>query len=132
MSDASTRKWLRFHLLTAVLLMFTAGGLIGLNMRRVEKVDYNKIPATVPPLPPGETGHPAYTQIVESTVQGWPLDFYRAVSTHETYFESIILPPVVTWNQTSMILNSISGIAILAAVAAITEFLLRRREARKP
>ncbi len=137
------RSWFRFHLLTAVLMMFAAGGLIGLNLRRVEKVDYKEIPATVPPLPPAGTNfcnnfHPAYTEVVESSIQGWPLNFYRAASAHDAYFESAqpqmtaVLPPVVTWNQTYMILNSISGITILAAVTVASEFLIRRREARKP
>ena len=106
MSDNSKRPWFRFHLLTLVLMALAASVLLWANMRQ------------------------------QGLVHGWPFTMHSvwisldseeaAMTAGHPYWEWDGV-----WNLRGVILNSVAALASLTIVAALSEAILRRREARK-
>jgi len=108
MTDAPRKRpWLQYHLSTAVVLMFVAGGLLWLNMR---------------PLP---------LRAVEMKIplHGWPLMTRYAVITLSNE-EAAMMPDGGYWNWQNCALNALCAVVILLAVAVFLEWRIRRKERR--
>jgi hypothetical protein len=103
MSDIPKRPWFRFHLLTAVLMMVVAGGVSLANMREYERASY------------------FYRH--RALMIGWPLGFRE----HPTW-DSVD----VTWSKMHLAEDMAVALAIIAAVALVSEFIIRCREVRTP
>jgi hypothetical protein len=139
MSDApKKRTWLQFHLSTAVVLMFVAGGLLWLNQHGREvrlDIDRNTWPEKQWGWPAVALKTPA-CKVADSgtshTVSGtWP----GGVVTHS---EERIGPDVVTdleWGKPEiqpggLTLDCLAAIAIIFLIAVLCEWLIRRKERR--
>jgi hypothetical protein len=120
MSDQKPKRpWFRFHLLTLVLMALAAGTFLGANMR--ERLGDRKVG--------------------EWRCYGWPFDVaeVRGVITFSISGEPdpIIADPFdpvafgPQYNGANIALNCMMALSVLAAVAFVSEFLIRRREARK-
>jgi hypothetical protein len=135
------RRWFQFHLSTAIMLMFVAAGFMFANVRAVAKVERKKMEALGTPMPPGGYGtfnpyHPVHTEIIESSEQGWPFACRRSSSCREANESSepqisAVLPVQYIWDPTAVVLNAISGFSIFVAVAFLSEYVFRRREAKQ-
>jgi len=111
MSEKPRRKWFRFHLLTAVLLSLTAGGLLLFNMRL-----YN-------------VGRGF------STAQGWPFPWAETLNPVDhinwtTEQQQLYFTPQL--KPVGMVVDALVGLGILLTVSVASEFYTRRREAPKP
>ena len=130
MSDKPRRAWFQIHLSTAIVLMFVASGLMWANMRAVPTESWlavskfarehplsenpNDRGALCDPSPHFEYGFPS---VAYSSGQ---IYFYRA----NTFWSE--------WSPRGIATNSCVVIVLLATVAFISEWLVRRREARAP
>jgi hypothetical protein len=108
MSEKTKRPWFRFHLLTAVLIMLAASGMLWANCDKLEinvpndKTDY---------------GAEAY---------GWPCwVFLKRSGTLAG-----INMDGQWWFASGILTNVAVGLAILAALTLASEFILRRLPAR--
>jgi hypothetical protein len=108
MSKKPKRRWFRFHLMTAVLMMVAAGGLIGQNAVIRETVEEYRI----------VNGF------------GWPFIF------RPTFIREFDDPNPERYgydlNLWHLSLNTLLLVSILLCVALISESILRRREGRRP
>jgi hypothetical protein len=113
------RPWFRFHLLTAVLRMIAAGGMLGLNMLfRNVTVPYGIGKARG--WPNWEELHISWEAVKKSTPQ-----------TENGAKESLKLEGEVNKSPVfSRVLNFIIGLILLSAACIFSESILRRREAR--
>ena len=113
MSDAPRKRpWLQFHLSTAIVLMFVAGGLMWMNMR--------------------DRG--SFLEQVAATRHGWP---FAATEKTEYYFGSGSIPfdPDPDPHRTrvsvvGVVADCLVALAILCVVGVLCERLIRRRERR--
>ena len=122
-SEKPKRKFWQFHLSTAVALVIVAGGVAGANLTNSK---------------------PRRLSLGIQKQYGWPL------VAHETNDLSILQPDCSLssdecfkkfalewsksesrWNRIAAFIDSLIAIGILVAVAFCSEFLIRRREARK-
>ncbi len=125
MSDNTRRPWFRFHLLTAVLMMLAAGGIMWANLRGYEgptrAVEFYN-----------ERG------VMHHRYWGWPW-----VAAYETEYPplgrnlGLEVGTMDKYNASGyvtehLIYDVCIGSLGLAAVALVSESLLRRREARQP
>ena len=94
------RPWFQFHLSTAVVLMFVAGGLMWANMTK----------SVVMLSRPAESF-------------GWPVPFliYRVGMKGDVYQD---------WYHACFVLDALLALCILLLCALSCEYLLRRRERR--
>jgi len=113
MSDKSKRPWFRFHLLTAMLMMFAAGGFVWANTlpQRYDLIYNSKTDSY-------------YIDTLEEPdyyvrCYGWPLSFFAVIE-----FEKHFLP-----KPFALDLLALGG--GIAGVAFVCELILRRREARQ-
>ena len=125
MSDKPKRPWFRFHLLTAVLLMLAAGGIMSANLigyeGRAVSVEYFN-----------EKG------VMHERRWGWP--WPAAYSTQYPPLGRELLLEIGTMDKHNasgyvtkhVVYDVCVGALILAAIALVSESLLRRREARRP
>jgi hypothetical protein len=117
MSEKPKRPWFRFHLLTAIVLVISSGGLIGLNtvlrFTEVSKPDIQEV------------------RRVEYHGYGWPL---------VTYVKSDVLGTGIDgkWREgkpnvipIAVLADGSATLALLVAITFLSEYLIRRREARK-
>ena len=107
MSEKLKRPWFRFHLLTAVLMTFAAGGLVLENPLK-QKVD----------------GMPAFY------ARGWPISAMYDID--PDYWSAPAEPIQFRVDAAHIVMDIAFSIVALSAVALASESLLRRREARKP
>jgi hypothetical protein len=110
------RHWFRFHLLTAVLMMAVASGLLGTNVLVIQRQ-------------PIRIGYKQY-----EFRYGFPLasgiGHYKQEGSSESFFldsTEAYLPPWVL-----VILNVLANFGIVMAVAVVSELVIRRREPSKP
>jgi hypothetical protein len=115
MSEKPKRPWFRFHLLTAVALVLIAGAFIGANLTN-RLTFWQELRFYLH----GGTEHR----------YGWPMVAYEAGAIRcsdpdrgEREYTN--------WNQMAIAVDCISGIGLLLAAATASEWLIRRREARK-
>jgi hypothetical protein len=128
------RRWLQLHLSTAIVLMFVAGGLLGVNLSPRRCV-YS--------LPEIGAGAVALT-----TYYGWPKVIYvSGLETEESaiqaYYAALSLKreeeyqlPYVsmdgTVSYTAAIINALFAVGVVVALAVACEWLLRWRERQQP
>jgi len=98
------RGWFQFHLSTAVILMFVAGGLIGLNVHERR--------------PSAEEGW-----VWLLSTRGWPWAF----SARDDFWWNSSYG-TIEWHTEFFLLDMLVGLSVLAGVAMLLEWLLRRRE----
>jgi hypothetical protein len=111
MSDHPKRPLFRFHLLTLVLMTFAAGGMIGVSIcdRSTENSNWE--------------------------LYGWPfVTAERWVNYEHTGPERLHEPDEhrLRLKPAGFAAESVLTIFIIASVAFVSEYLIRRREARKP
>jgi hypothetical protein len=106
------RRWFRFHLLTAVLMMVTAGGMVGANSIRHTSPELLASPFTV--------GY------------GWPeIALSRPDDEFIQMFEDIRVP-TRAWNKGAIVVNVLVAVLVISVAGFLCESLLRRREGRNP
>ena len=120
MSDKPKRPWFRFHLLTAVLMMFAAGAMIWPNF--VPNLQFQYV-------------HYKYKSKF-ARYYGWPASFawhsYAAVITDDgKIVKGEARPMELNWIP-GLIIDAAFYAAVLGGIAYFSESLIRRREARKP
>ena len=107
MTDKPRRAWFQLHLSTAIVLMFVAGGLLWANIR-VQEV------SSIYPFP-----------FLIEYARGWPMLYLN--------YSRVGAPPNDQyWTWLNLLINLLCSIGLLTVVAAISERVLRRREARAP
>jgi len=112
MSDKPKRPWFRFHLLTALLMMFVAATMIWLNCHvRIEPLEIGDGVSSVVPI--GHAGWPA--ELYWKWGAGWP----EHAGDHK-------------WILSGIGIDAAVFVGVVLATALCSEFLLRRREGRKP
>ena len=122
------RRWFQIHLSTAIVLMFVAGGLLGANLNKTTKYYDDGV-------------HPGWRQY------GWPWPCWTEVVSelHEVGTENKVLVafnaedsrklgfgdyPNFDW--VVLIWNLVAALLLVVVLACGMEFIIRRREARKP
>jgi len=107
------RAWLQFHLSTAILMMFVAGGLLWANLYTYESS-----------LWPGECVDPpegaGYVPPIVWPAHGWPFCFYRDTNIFWR------------WHLGNLMLDGLIAFAILLLVAICSERPIRDRDVREP
>ena len=122
MSKNPKRPWFRFHLLTAVLMMLIAAGLLW----------QNSVPRHVAWYLPKVADHGGTERLQQEMMQdkfwikGWPLVYSMQ------YVDTARGPIDDPGHAIVLLMNAGIGMAIMFAGAYVSESLLRRREARKP
>jgi hypothetical protein len=133
------RKFWRFHLATAIVLVFVASGLLRANMTdRMPKSDEASLA--------GENHDLLALQFLKLYMAGirkrygWPLVAIELVVAYEHEVEFAVdgVPPSIAkdtpflrWNRTAVAIDSLVTVGLVLAVAFASEWLIRRREARK-
>ena len=124
MSDKPKRRWFRFHLLTAVVTMFAAGVVIWANSRPEEEYVLRY-------------GYPSPTE-QRILRYGWPwtavtrygnleaIGFFGASSPDSNHFDDI------QWDKIGLLKDSLCIVAMSLSAGIVSEWLIRRREGRKP
>jgi hypothetical protein len=109
-------KWskLRFqiHLSTAIVVMFVAGELLWLNIR--------KLPDVYP-----------LTESFHYRIHGWPFVTNYWLLTLDSE-EATLQPPNGYWDWPHLVVNFFCALIILALVAFVCEWWIRHRHVRKP
>ncbi len=110
MSDKPKRRWFRFHLSTAVVLMFVAGLLLLANIMGYLFYEWHHIDNI--------TGQ-------GSTYYGFPLCCYSTTG--------LSYDPASHWNTRIVyaVFNLCFALGILLAVALLLEYIIRRQEANR-
>ena len=98
-SAPKKRPLFQIHLLTAVVLMFVAGGLIWANV----------------------APHSATVRDRTFLAAGWPFPFSVPLSGGDDVIEAI------WWNQVRPLLNVVVWAAIVLGAGVVSEYLIRRR-----
>lgn len=102
------RRWFRFHLSTAILLMMTAGGILWINLPCVKSTS--------------ELAAGKY----EILNAGWPVVYFES-----GYFrnEKMLFEPRMSWPVA--ILDFFCALLVIWRVPSLSEFLIRSRAVRK-
>ena len=138
MTSSPKRPWFRFHLLTAVLMTLIAGVLLRANVIR------NNAPAE--PARAGFNSEYEYRlALIDFTFgtpsnqdYGWPSTALRIVPAFVVLHRDDDPGPNPwplpnrTWLWKGLAINVLSGLAITMIAALAVEWLIRRREGRKP
>ena len=129
MTDKPRSPWFQLHLSTATVLMFVAGGLLWANVRVTKAsqlVHFRSVNG------PGE-------ETIIWFSKGFPVSFDRWSPTVSRDVLVLRGAPAPTFTDelyenpyTWIAFDIVVSILILASVLAICEWLIRRREARKP
>jgi hypothetical protein len=112
-TDSPKRRF-QIHLSTAVVLMVSAGGLLWLNVHGWEGPEFKFS---------DDINGPEFKE----TYFGWP--WYAALSLPVKQ-ETIVWR--LSYDINLILLDGAIGVLLLAITAFISEYLVRRREARKP
>jgi len=125
------KRWFQLSLITCIVLMFVAGGLVWLNVRKVETGECEK-PENYWPSSISITS-PAH---LDTHGRGWPSYF-------QTYWRKFYLEPGsygtvsepkpgwnvgsgVHWERWPILYNILVALAILAGVGGVVEWVVRR------
>ena len=113
MSNLKKHPWFRFHLLTAIVMLIAAGVALSMNMRRT--YDHERNGWRV------EWGWPLRTHV----------NVQQPVGTifNEYVYTVPFVTPQTDWGTYAF--NASFAISTVVALGALTESLIRRREARK-
>jgi hypothetical protein len=105
MKDKPKRRWFRFHLQTAVVMMIVSGGMLWLNISRSHDIKGGE----------------------ESYRCGWPMTWYWTCLITDN-----VPPEYGGFTEGKGLLVDVAIVlCVVSAVAVISELLLRRLEARK-
>jgi len=122
MADQPKRKLFQIHLSTALVLMFVAGGLVWLNVRKV-KMDYEE-----------QVNSGAFATLldnpVDTHIRGWPWKY-------QTYWEVFAWLNTPEWQECDMTgvvtdewhlaYNILVALAILAVIGVVVEWAVRKK-----
>jgi hypothetical protein len=141
MNSNPKRPWFRFHLLTAVLIMVTAGGVIGINFTAQR----------LPPFKGAVYGWPYYVvedlsfeehgefenkdnQFLNNLTNAIPAERGVTIETINNVEDKILEVKITARDKSlsHLLLDAGVFLLILAAVALISESIIRRRARRKP
>ena len=111
---ARKRPWFQFHLSTAIVLMFVAGGILWANLQ--ERIVYE-----------------FYADLIFCEVhgRGLPLCFQRLTSQTEGSDEVTHLYGTMSWRYDGLAVDLVLALVVLLAVGSICEWLIRRRERKQ-
>ena len=109
---AKKRRWLQYHLSTAIVMMFVAGGLLGMQFWPRSDRCFG--------------GCLSYLGAFNVESYGWPLPVLWCFSEHRD-----LMDRHSHWTNTMAVANVIFGALLVLAAAFICEWFIRRRE-RKP
>ena len=136
-------RWPRFHLSTAIVLMFAAGGLIwaNVNERRVSERGHAWYPIGMP-MHGDEMSESEFFTSHESNrywhgnrgfEYGWPFNAARRM--REVVIKrdggAFISKPPESWHRGAIVENVLVAAGILIAIWLVCEWGIRRRAARK-
>jgi hypothetical protein len=112
------RPWFRFHLLTLVLMVLAAGGVLWLNVCKRSSED----------IFAGR--HMVFMESCQPFAYGWPLDV--AIQSHGFYTSSGVIvygaeKPFIKWRWIGIAMNVVVLFLLVGSCGASSEFLLRRR-----
>ena len=133
MSEKPKRPWFRFHLLTGIVAMLTAGSMLGANV--VWRQGRPLVPA--PALDSQEAAIRANWNFGHFRIRGWPLRFYERydgtnlVAYAETYVASVEgeqYLPEAGFELWALLADVAIGLFILIAVTFVSETVIGRRE----
>ena len=123
MSDTPKRPWFRFHLLTAVLMALAAGLLLWQDVAwHFSEYAHAKSDSSI---------------IGEDFERGWPRRYEFKYASYPGKSRYPLPPledeqPSFAFDRETLILDVLIGVAVLAAIGVEVEFIIRRREAKKP
>ena len=116
MSDKPKRRWFRFHLSTAFGMMLVAGCMIGVNTRcQVIFSNYEEVGVE----------HCRHCQY------GWPMIAREEFEGQWTVTVAPLGWPS-HWNAIGITVDALVAVALVLASGFFGEWLIRRREGRKP
>ena len=107
MDSTPQRRFWQIHLSTAIVLMFVAGGLIWINVQAINE--------------------DSEIQIFEN--RGWPFWVYCHIYINTDAREKL---DARIWSAAHVVFNVLICSVILFATAIFIEYVIHRREARKP
>ena len=118
MSDAR-RRWFQIHLSTAIVLMFAAGGLLGLNILPFERglTDWDLDKYPLDKILPKESWL--------FVAQGWPIPFWTAFEGNKQ------IRVASKWRYQCLSADVAIVLVILGAIAMCCEWRIRRRAREK-
>jgi len=119
MSDApKKRPWFQYHLSTAIVLQFVAGGLMWANMRvrRTGTAYWDEIWQQPYRDPPDRN--------VTLFGKGWP------VAVQQWHQNSVVTMPQPELSHAALLVNALFGLVAIVLVACVCEWFIRRRERR--
>ena len=119
-------SWFQFHLSTCIVLMVVASGMLSANLQ----LRSNRWTAV--PILGGYFGRDPHNSknlnLDDLQVKGWPLIYYC----WSERWRTIWWLPLGTELEKTLILNELISISVLVLGAFFCEWLIRRREARRP
>ena len=123
MSDKPRRAWFQIHLSTAIVMMFVAGGLMWANFRMRSLRD-----DSIYLLGGDESDHSRYY------VRGWPVVFLHTKVPTRSEGMFIGAPKTYDgeWIVDGLIFDPLFAVFVTISVGLVSEFFIRRREARAP
>jgi hypothetical protein len=131
MSDKPKRPWFRFHLLTLVLMMLAAGGLLGANIFTPRAIVFEK---NVSKDPRSNLMRDKLT----FAWSGWPIRGPQTIVIGAGINPEDQIASMVRFNATgrfrdyrTIIFNVLIAIGLVLIIAIILEYILRRREGRR-
>ena len=126
MSDKPKRSWFRFHLLTAVLMVVAAGGLMWLNTRVTNTAElaqsHQEYLEKYPDRLRNGVPNVDWSEIIGSDY-GWPATAFVLSGSNRVQSH---------WIWLGVIADCAAITILLAIVALVSESIVRRREGRKP
>ena len=137
MSDKPKRRWFRFHLSTAVVLTIcaAAAGCLNVQKRSEDRADLatnalktwfkqQNDPRNGDTIPNGGT---CYGLV---KVQGFPLTCHTVCQFEANFDNQMHFYSQISWLHLGV--DVFATVVLLITIGFISEFLIRRREARKP
>lgn len=113
MTDPKPRRWFQLHLSTCIVLMLVAGGMLFLNLRpRSDAHQYACL---------------SDVQYYQDLSYGWPGSFLTTF-----YEDKALIHQLQRWRPFAVFVDAAVIGLLLAVVAALCEFLARRRAAPNP
>ena len=130
------RKFFRFqfHLSTAIVMMFVAGGLMWANVSERNNLSA-RLPASIEtrPLLHGVLKSDSMIGVVVFS-RGWPCNTFVSQNKlavdgqRKTYYQLVLAK---YWSVSGVIVDACIALILLAASCVICEYLIRRRAAQK-
>ena len=117
--NEAKRPWFRFHLLTAVLMMVAASGMLWANLQMRHTAAWFEL-CRIQDENPTWVGLLSEDALME---YGFPATVYS--EGHRVFYT-----PTLHWP--GILENAVVVTALLLAIAVASEHLIRRREGRKP